>query len=170
MRAQKPPVFASRSVILRTLKEKGIEHLKPKIIQNLQDVLTIMDWNETNGIKVFRLSSELFMHKNNPKVPDYTYDFAENAKLLLNKELWGLYNLVCSGLSSRLDVTAEILKLLKLENKISIKKVDSSFFSDEYFAKRPLSERLINRKLELRKLNIMRDWKIALKEYLEKEF
>jgi len=43
--------------------------------------------------------------------PTYTYDFAENAKLLLNKELWGLYNLVCSGLSSRLDVTAEILKL-----------------------------------------------------------
>ena len=36
LRAQKPPVFASRSVILRTLKEKGIEYLKPKIIQNLQ--------------------------------------------------------------------------------------------------------------------------------------
>ena len=102
--------------------------------------------------------------------PTYTYDFAENAKLLLKKELWGLYNLVCSGLSSRLDVTKEILKLLNLENKISIDKVDSNFFSDEYFAKRPFSERLINRKLELRKLNIMRDWKVALREYLENEF
>lgn len=102
--------------------------------------------------------------------PTYTYDFAENVKLLINNELWGLYNLVCSGLSSRLDVTKEILKLLNLENQISIKKVDSSFFSNEYFAKRPFSERLINKKLELRQLNIMRDWKIALKEYLEDEF
>ena len=31
----------------------------------------MMDWNEANGIKVFRLSSELFPHKSNPKVtPD----------------------------------------------------------------------------------------------------
>ena len=33
-------------------------------------------WNEDNGIRVFRLSSELFQHKTNPKVPDYDYDFA----------------------------------------------------------------------------------------------
>ena len=76
LRAQKPPVFASRSVILRTLKEKGIEHLKPKIIQNLQDVLTIMDWNEMNGIKVYRLSSDMFPHKSNPRAEDYSFDFA----------------------------------------------------------------------------------------------
>ena len=36
----------------------------------------MMDWNEANGIKVFRLSSELFPHKSNPKVEDYTFDFA----------------------------------------------------------------------------------------------
>ena len=32
--------------------------------------------------------------------------------------------------------------------------------------KRPKSERLINKKLDLRGLNIMRDWKEALVEYL----
>lgn len=83
LRAQKPPVFASRSVILRTLKEKGIVHLKPKIIQNLQDVLTIMDWNEANGIKVYRLSSDMFPHKSNPRAEDYSFDFA----LALLKEI-----------------------------------------------------------------------------------
>ena len=83
LRAQKPPVFASRSVILRTLKEKGIEHLKPKIIQNLQDVLTMMDWNEENGIKVYRLSSDMFPHKSNPRAEDYSFDFA----LALLKEI-----------------------------------------------------------------------------------
>ena len=78
LRVQKPPVFASRKMIIRTVKEKGIDVLKEKIIQNLKDVLTMMDWNEQNGIKVFRLSSELFPHKSNPRVEDYDFDFAKD--------------------------------------------------------------------------------------------
>ena len=78
LRAQKPPVFASRKMIIRTVKEKGIDVLKQKILQNLRDVLTMIDWNEENGIKVFRLSSELFPHKSNPKVEDYSFDFAKD--------------------------------------------------------------------------------------------
>ena len=76
LREKKPSVFASRSIILKTFQTKGIEHLKEKIIQNLKDILVMMDWNEENGIKVFRLSSELFPHKSNSKAPDYTFDFA----------------------------------------------------------------------------------------------
>ena len=76
LRKQKPPIFSSRKMIIRTVQEKGIDVLKEKIIQNLQDTLTLIQWNEDNGIKVFRLSSELFPHKTNPKVEDYTYDFA----------------------------------------------------------------------------------------------
>ena len=76
LRAQKPTVFASRSVILRTRETKGLEHLKVKIIQNLKDILTMMDWNEKYGIKVFRLSSDIFPHKSNPKAQDYDFDFA----------------------------------------------------------------------------------------------
>ena len=76
LRAQKPPVFASRKMIVRCVNEKGVELLKSLIIQNLKDVITMIKWNEDNGIKVFRLSSELFPHKSNPKVEDYTFDFA----------------------------------------------------------------------------------------------
>ena len=76
LREQKPTVFASRSVILKTLETKGVDHLKEKIIQNLKDILTMMDWNEAHGIKVFRLSSELFPHKSNSRAADYTFDFA----------------------------------------------------------------------------------------------
>ena len=76
LREKKPSVFASRSIILKTFQTKGIEHLKEKIIQNLKDILVMMDWNEENGIKVFRLSSEMFPHKSNSKAPDYTFDFA----------------------------------------------------------------------------------------------
>jgi dTDP-4-dehydrorhamnose reductase len=98
--------------------------------------------------------------------PTYTHDFAGNVKLLLEKEYWGLYNMVCEGLTSRLEVTKELVKILDLENKIRINVVSSDFFKKEYFAGRPDSEQLVNKKLNLRKLNMMRDWKIALNEYI----
>ena len=74
--SQKPPIMPSRSVILKTLETKGFEPLKEKIIQNLKDTLVMMDWNEQNGIKVFRLSSELFPHYSNAKANKYEIDFA----------------------------------------------------------------------------------------------
>ena len=76
LREQKPTVFSSRKMIIKSVETKGIEALKEKIIQNLKDTITLIKWNEKNGIKVFRLSSELFPHKSNPKVKDYTFDFA----------------------------------------------------------------------------------------------
>ena len=76
LRNQKPPIFASRKMIIKSIDDKGIDTLKEKIIQNLKDVITLMHWNELNGIKVFRLSSELFPHKSNPKVENYSFDFA----------------------------------------------------------------------------------------------
>ena len=78
LRDQKPPIFSSRKMIMRTIQEKGIGVLKEKIIQNLKDTLTLMDWNEENGIKVFRLSSELFPHKSNSKVENYDFEFAKD--------------------------------------------------------------------------------------------
>ena len=76
LHSQKPPIMSSRSVTLKTLETKGFEPLKEKIIQNLKDTLQLIEWNEQNGIKVFRLSSELFPHKSNKKALDYDFDFA----------------------------------------------------------------------------------------------
>ena len=78
LRAKKPPIFSSRSIQLKTFETKGIEFLKEKIIENLKDTLILMDWNEANGIKVFRLSSELFPHFSNPLAPNYSLDFAKD--------------------------------------------------------------------------------------------
>ena len=99
--------------------------------------------------------------------PTYTHDFAATVKLLLNQEWWGVYNLVCEGETRRLEVTRELLRLVKKENSIQLNEVNSDFFKAEYFVERPASEILINAKLNLRQLNSMRDWKICLKEYLE---
>jgi dTDP-4-dehydrorhamnose reductase len=110
---------------------------------------------------------ELFIVNDKEGTPTYTQDFAKNVKVLLEKELWGLYNMVCIGQTSRLEVAEELLKLLHLDNKIEIKVVSSDYFKNEYFAQRPVCERLENRKLTIRNLNLMRDWKVALKEYIE---
>ena len=85
MRESKPTVFSSRSMIVRTVKEKGVDYLEEKIIQNLKDTIKLMQWNEKNGIKVFRLSSNLFPHKSNPKVENYTFDFAVPYLILIGK-------------------------------------------------------------------------------------
>ena len=76
LKREKPPVYCSRRIIVRTVRKLGIDELKKRILKNLEDLLVMIQWNEDNGIKVFRLSSELFLHKTNPRVEDYTYDFA----------------------------------------------------------------------------------------------
>lgn len=85
LREQKPPVFSSRTLILRTLAEKGVDELKSRVIQNLKDTIKLIEWNEANGIKLFRLSSELFPHKSNPKAVDYTFDFAKELLIEIGK-------------------------------------------------------------------------------------
>ena len=102
--------------------------------------------------------------------PTYTLDFANNAKLILENELWGLYNLVCQGATGRYEVASKILSILNMEEDVKLKKVKSDFFKKEYFAPRPASERLVNKKLQLRNLDIMRDWETCLEEYLNKSF
>jgi dTDP-4-dehydrorhamnose reductase len=112
-------------------------------------------------------AKELFIVDDKDGTPTYTHDFAKNVKLLIEKEYWGLYNLVCGGETSRLEVTNELLRLLKLENTVKVNSVKSDHFKDIYFAKRPPNERLVNKKLNIRNINIMQDWKIALKEYIK---
>jgi len=110
---------------------------------------------------------ELFVVNDKLGTPTYTHDFAKNVKLLLEKEYWGLYNMVCGGITGRLEVAEEIVKSLGIENDVKITAVDSSYWKVTYFAERPSSERLINKKLELRKVNVMRDWRVCLNEYIE---
>ena len=75
--------------------------------------------------------------------------------------------MVCRGITGRYEVTLELIKVLGKENEIKITPVQSDYWKKEYFAQRPDSERLLNRKLDLRGLNIMRDWRICLEEYIK---
>lgn len=110
---------------------------------------------------------ELFIVDDKDGTPTFTHDFAKNVKALIQKEYWGLYNMVCGGQTSRLEVAGELLSLLDLTDKVKITSVKSDYFKEIYFAKRPPCERLVNRKLELRNLNLMQDWRMALKQYID---
>ncbi|MDY0161277.1 MAG: SDR family oxidoreductase [Bacteroidales bacterium] len=108
---------------------------------------------------------EIFVVDDKLGTPTYTYDFANSISKVIETGFYGLYNQVCGGSCSRYDVAVELIDLLGLKEKIKITKVDSEYFKEEYFAPRPYSEKLINLKLDRRKINFMRDWRICLKEY-----
>ena len=99
--------------------------------------------------------------------PTYTVDFVRGIQTLVKSDLYGIYNQVCGGSGSRYDVAVEFVKLMGLKDKIQINKVSSEFFKEEYFAPRPKSEKLLNSKLDARRLNVMRDWKVCLREYVK---
>lgn len=69
-------IMCSRTMRLDTLEKKGIDELKRRAKLNCTDLMRHLQWNAENGIRVFRMSSDLFPHKSNPKAPDYTFDFA----------------------------------------------------------------------------------------------
>jgi len=109
---------------------------------------------------------ELFVVNDKFGTPTYTCDFARNVNLLLQTKFWGVYNMVCGGVTSRLEVVRELVEILGIQETVRITEVSSDYFKREYFAERPPSERLVNQKLELRGLNVMRHWKDGLREYL----
>lgn len=100
--------------------------------------------------------------------PCHTYDLAQSIKYLLDHDAYGLYHGACHGGGNRADIARYLLECFGLTGKIKVKEVDSSYFAENYFAKRPRSEKLVN--IELRNIasHLTRDWKICLKEYIER--
>jgi dTDP-4-dehydrorhamnose reductase len=113
---------------------------------------------------------ELFVVDDKLGTPTYTVDFARNVDLLLETGFWGIYNMVCPGVTSRLEVAQYLVRALRLNEEITVEPVSSDYFAPEYFAARPASERLLTKKLDLRGLNVMRDWRVCLDEYLAESY
>jgi len=97
----------------------------------------------------------------------YTHDFAKNVKLLIEGGHTGLFNMANLGNTSRLEIANEVISILDLEREIEIFGVPSDYFKKTHYAPRPDCECLVNKRLDEQGLNIMRDWKVALREYLE---
>ena len=53
-------VTTNRSMIKKTFIQKGIPYASELSLQNVKDLETIVDWNEANDIKFYRMSSDIF--------------------------------------------------------------------------------------------------------------
>lgn len=81
-------IFTSRNLILSTVKSKGIDYVKQLALDNIDDLLKILIWNEAHGIRFFRISSCIFPHLGNPKLMDnsnYNLDFAKDKLKIVGK-------------------------------------------------------------------------------------
>lgn len=57
---QKSGVTNNRTMIKKTFSQKGSKYAAELALQNSRDIIKILQWNEANGIKLFRLTSCLF--------------------------------------------------------------------------------------------------------------
>lgn len=62
-------ISTNRSMVLKTFKQKGLTYASKLALQNCQDLKKILEWNNTKGIKFFRMSSEIF-----PWASEYYFD------------------------------------------------------------------------------------------------
>lgn len=69
MELQERGIQTSRGMIKRTFQQKGISYASELALQNCRDLIQIVKWNNTNGIKVFRITSCLF-----PWASEYNID------------------------------------------------------------------------------------------------
>ena len=97
--------------------------------------------------------------------PTYTKNIAENMNELLKTENYGLYHVTSQGQCSWYEFASEIFKLTKMNVKCS--PVDSAHFSTR--AKRPKYSVLENEALKKINLDLMREWKVNLKLYLQEK-
>ena len=70
-------VFCSRNTKRENANAEKLQNLA---LQNCKDLLTILKWNESKGIRVFRISSELFPRYTDPQAEKY--DVTECYKIL----------------------------------------------------------------------------------------
>ena len=74
-------ISTSRTMIKRTFQEKGIQYASQIGLQNVQGLLQILKWNVEQGIKLFRVSSDMLPWASEYKISDLP-DFAEIRSVL----------------------------------------------------------------------------------------
>lgn len=78
---KKKNIFSSRTCRIKTL-EKDSNILYDLIDKNLHDLLTILEWNAKNNIKLFRISSDLFPFMSHEKYGYSLESYHETLKII----------------------------------------------------------------------------------------
>ena len=72
---QTPRITTNRSMVKKTFTQKGISYASELALQNSRDLFEIIKWNVKNGIKLFRISSDMLpwaSEYNVEDMPDFT--------------------------------------------------------------------------------------------------
>jgi UV DNA damage endonuclease len=72
-------VYIGRSMIKKTFNEKGIQYAGELAEANIRDMVEIIKWNEQQGIKMYRMSSDMF-----PWMSEYEFEDLPNWTTIAN--------------------------------------------------------------------------------------
>ena len=70
MELRKEGIYSGRTCRKATWQEKGLYHVGDLALQNLRDLFQIVQWNERNGFKFFRIGSDIFPWSSEYKYSD----------------------------------------------------------------------------------------------------
>lgn len=98
--------------------------------------------------------------------PTYAHDFLAHLAMVTGTGYYGTYHLVNRGKATRYDVATEVANFLQVG--ATVEAVSSGEFVLP--AQRPSSEYARSYKLELLGLPTLRDWRLALRDYLGARF
>ena len=74
-------ITVNRSCKKNTFEKKGIEYVSKLALQNIRDLIEIINWNDRNDFKVYRMSSDMFPWMSNYELNDLP-DFRKISMLL----------------------------------------------------------------------------------------
>ncbi len=117
----------------------------------------------TKMLELSKSHSELKVVNDQIGTPTNSYHLAVQILELVKHPFFGIYHATCEGMASWYDFAVEIFKIAGVNVKVI--PVDSSEFPTR--ARRPAFSVLENYMLKLHNLNLMPDWKDALKDYLK---
>jgi len=75
-------IMTNRTMRRKTFEAKGLEYVSDLSLLNVKDLKTIVQWNNEMGIKLFRLSSQIFPWTDDYKLSDLK-DYDEMCELML---------------------------------------------------------------------------------------
>jgi len=78
---QTPRITTNRSMVKKTFTQKGISYASELALQNSRDLFEIIKWNVKNGIKLFRISSDMLPWASEYNVEDMP-DFQKISNIL----------------------------------------------------------------------------------------
>jgi len=74
--AKKNRPSVNKSCTAATFRQKGPKYAAELVQKNLETVLKVLEWNERHGIRLYRLSSDMFPHITNPEFIPFGNDYA----------------------------------------------------------------------------------------------